>query len=235
MRSIAFYVVFLTALIAIPVLMSSCKKCEPYSSSSTLAEDQQTFIPNNLGDTLEFIDNKGAAHFMVCNFKQLRNNGFSSYGHNNPCDDSYGSWQYLRADFISDLTFDSGETVSLQILIGGTPNYDATFDGSNCNLIQGRNQFFLRFGSDSAAQWLKGFTELNGFPTIRNFRLINQLNLNGKPFQSINVQSIEKPGSETECPAKKISAIGIDSVYYSPSFGLIRFTTVGGKKYQRVL
>src|SRR5687768_1568096 len=109
MRAIAFYGVLLTALIAIPVLLSSCKKCEPYRSSSTMLEEAKAFIPDKKGDTLHFTDVNGENFSLICNSNSVKSTGYSSTGHNNECDDSYMSWEYLQADYTGNLICDNGE------------------------------------------------------------------------------------------------------------------------------
>jgi hypothetical protein len=235
MRTIAFYVLSLNLLIAFIIFLSSCKKCEPYRSSSTMPEEAKAFIPDKKGDTLHFKDFNGKNFLLICNSNSIRPTGYSSTGHNNECDDSYMSWEYLQADYTSNLICDNGEQLNLMLRFGDPPGYDPAFGSDNCSLRTGRSPFYFKFNSSNLAQGAKGFSESNNDPAFRNFAFRSVISLNGKQFQNVNFQSIEHPGPETICQVPKTPALGIDSIYYSVQYGLIRLTTVSGKKYQRVL
>lgn len=215
--------------------LSSCKKCEPYIKSSILPETQKEFISQNLGDTLNFVDENKKQYYLVCTLKALRGNGGGSYGHANPCDDSSISWEFIQANFSGNLISDKGDSIKLHTFVGGQPTEtDPDIGFPACGYF-GLNQLKLKFQAKDRSQWAVGFTDESVSPKLGNFHYSLQKSLNGKVFQEVNAQSISKPGIETTCTSKVIPEVGIDSIYYSKQYGLIRYTTVGGKKYQRIL
>jgi hypothetical protein len=224
----------LLVVMLIANLISGCNKCEPYRSSGNLSESTKALIPNNMGDTLKFTDGTGKRYFLHCTAKVVKSNGYSNTGHSQPCDDMFISWEYLQADFSGNLLSDKGDSINFRVIYG-EPHYDETYIINSCNSNQGGSPYRLKFSSSNATQWLDGYLQDVNSPRIKNYLFKQQITLNGRQFQNVNIQSVSNPGPETTCPATNAPLVAIDSVYYNIQYGLIRLTTVGGKKYQRVL
>ncbi|MFC5269383.1 hypothetical protein [Adhaeribacter terreus] len=237
MRNYALYFSKIILLLVFGVALSSCEeKCGP-TLNPLLTETEKAFIANQPGDTLHFEDNAGEKYYMVCKNKTLAASGFSHTGHNNPCEDTDVRWDKLVAEFEGNILNDQNQPISLRIKIeGGYQPYDP--GGLELNPACNSNYkcfFYLIFNNSEKGlyqpQTFWGRTEGSLFPVIINYGFKSEIMLGGQKFQKINTNSIaNKCSGETS-----LVPAGLDSVYYSTQYGLIRLTTVGGKKYQRVL
>ena len=221
----------------------SCKKddCEP-QKKPLLTEKEKSFIPNQPGDTLHFQDETGKRYFLTCKSKTLLPVTYIPEGHeNSACKSIYETWDKLTARFEGNVVNDQNNALTLETRIEGGYDLRDPEMAPACN-PEYKASFYLIFGSSANPTGLKqiywGRTQETLLPIIINFGFKQEITLNGRPFQKVNMTSIA-----SGCASYKPytfggyinSPQGLDSVYYSGQHGLIRLTTVGGKKYQRVL
>jgi hypothetical protein len=169
---------------------------------------------------------------MVCTKKELTSDSFGHSGHIRPRDDWSVSWEKYTISYFSNLLEDNNANITYSAIISGglnggeSLNYPKT---DSCSRKPGKH-FYLKINSFT----FYGTTDHETLPRIHNFNFRSSLKLDGRLFQNVNFSSVT-PNSETNCPAPVKYNSTIDSIYYTTQYGLVRLTTIGGKKYQRVL
>jgi hypothetical protein len=240
MRRLAPYAFHLSLFLIIGFLIS-CKEETEAVNRPLLTEGEKAFIPNQPGDTLYFKDETGKNFFLVCKEKALAPVSYVLSGHSAPVGET--KWDKLTAHFEGNILNDYDQNLSLETRIEGGDNPTDPNIARPCSSDH-KCPFYLIFKvpqnpkKGTFDQIYLGKTDENFYPVIVYFNFIPEITLNGQQFQKLNTASISD-----NCSSFKPfsfggfidSPLGLDSVYYSAQYGLIRLTTVGGKKYQRVL
>lgn len=225
-------------IVLVGCLMNGCgeENIEPVNLSQ-LTEGEKAFIPNQPGDTLHFRDENGKKFFLICKDKALEPVSYVLPGHTAPLGET--KWDKLTAQFESNIVTDQNSKLSLETRIEGGENPTDPNVARPCNSDY-KCSFYLIFKDEQSAtleQIFLGKTDESLVPILVNFNFIPQITFKGQQFHKLNTASISDNCSSVKPFAGGWinSPLGLDSVYYSAQYGLVRLTTVGGKKYQRVL
>ena len=222
-------------------LLQGCQKdCDP-TSKPLLTEKEKSFFPNQPGDTLYFKDESGKKCFLVCKSKNMEPHTYIPTGHENTtCKSIYETWDRLTAKFEGNVLTDYGDPLFLETrLEGGFDPNDPGIQLPCQSDYKSSVYFFFNLNRPKTYEQIYlGKTDADLFPILINFNFIPEITLGGQQFRKLNATSISSDcGSYKPFTSGGIinSPLGLDSIYYSAQYGLIRLTTVGGKKYQRVL
>ncbi|MBK0401760.1 hypothetical protein I5M27_02110 [Adhaeribacter sp. BT258] len=228
-------------LLFIGNILGGCLRqdCDP-QKKPLLSVTERSFIPNQPGDSLHFLDDAGNKYFLVCKNKEISPVTYVPLGHENtPCESIYETWDKVTAHFEGNITNDQNQPISLEARIesGDNPN-DPEFNRPCKSNYKCSFYLFFKISQQfNNEQIYLGKTEESLYPIIGNFNFIPQISFNGQQFHKLNTASIsDRCSSYKPYQGGSInSPLGLDSVYYSAVHGLVRLTTVSGKKYQRVL
>lgn len=233
MKKLTTIVAVISSILSVCFLFG-CDKCDGPQKTvdPPLTEKEKTIGLGQIGDSIFFRDLAGKRYYAVCTNKALDKGWYGQSGHIRPCEDWSVEWQKYSETYFSNLLEDNSAHLEYSAILSGGldggefPNYPKT---DNCSRKTGK-YFYLNINDVT----FYGFTDHETMPRIHNFNFRSSLKLDGKLFQNVNYNSVN-PNLETNCPSPVKGNSTIDSVYFSAQYGLIRLTTIGGKKYQRVL
>ena len=242
MRNLTDFTLRFVAILITGSLLSSCNgndDCDP-QKKPLLTESEKAIIPNQPGDTLHFQDNAGQKYYLVCKTKGLSPVTYIPEGHENtPCQSIYETWDKLTATFEGNLVNDHNSKIFLEASIEGGENPNDPEIARPCKSDY-KSSFYLIFEDEqpeTLEQIYLAKTDESLVPVLVNFNFIPEITFRGQQFQKLNAASISDTCASVEPFTWMFidSPLGLDSVYYSAQHGLVRLTTVGGKKYQRIL